>query len=237
MTRSGADVNDCQTALTLSAFRVADGDISFGPSPSRRTWMRAQPLALADHCLPLRIANQIGWTLLNPERVSAAWDGRSGTDSVRIESGSGTVISNFGGGVVTWTLPYLFRTPADWHLWVKGPANHPVDGATPLEGIVETDHVLSTFTVNWRLTRPGVVSWDRGEPICQLVPIRTSQLRGWETEVVTDVPSEVQCGYDEWRLIRVRNSELHPELRDGTYQANAQIRTTRNPLRSEQPNS
>lgn len=49
------------------------------------------------------------------------------------------VVSHFGAGVVTFTVPYLFRTPPSYNLHVRGPTNMPKDGIYPLEGIVETD--------------------------------------------------------------------------------------------------
>ena len=64
------------------------------------------------------------------------------------------VSSNFGYGIVTWYLPYLFRTSPGYNLWVRGPVNSPKDGIVPLEGLVETDWAEATFTVNWKITRP-----------------------------------------------------------------------------------
>ena len=42
--------------------------------------------------------------------------------------------SHFGYGILTWTLPYLFRTPPDWNLLARGPSNLPKDGIQALEG-------------------------------------------------------------------------------------------------------
>ena len=44
--------------------------------------------------------------------------------------------------------------------------------AQPLEGIVETDWLPATFTMNWRLTRPNYpVHFEAGDPICMVVPV------------------------------------------------------------------
>ncbi len=78
----------------------------------------------------------------------------------------------FGHGIVTFAIPYLFRTPRGVNLWVKGPSNSFKDGAHPLEGVVETDWSPATFTMNWKLTRPNYpVRFERGEPICMVVPM------------------------------------------------------------------
>src|SRR5205807_231232 len=87
-------------------------------------------------------------------------------------AGDDRIKSHFGAGVVTFTIPYLFRTPKGVNLWVKGPTNYFKDGAAPLEGVVETDWAVSSFTMNWKLTRPGLpVRFARGEPICMIVPV------------------------------------------------------------------
>jgi hypothetical protein len=67
------------------------------------------------------------------------------------------VSGHFGCGVLTFRVSYLFRTPPGVNLWVKGPPNQPQDGIAPLEGIIETDWSPSTFTMNWKFTRPGRV--------------------------------------------------------------------------------
>jgi hypothetical protein len=82
------------------------------------------------------------------------------------------IMSHFGVGVITISLPYLFRTPPGINLWVKGPTNYIKDGAHPLEGVIETDWLPATFTMNWKLTRPrSRVTFLAGEPICMVVPI------------------------------------------------------------------
>lgn len=82
------------------------------------------------------------------------------------------IMSHFGAGVITISIPYLFRTPPGINLWVKGPTNWIKDGAHPLEGVIETDWLPATFTMNWKITRPrSRVTFHAGDPICMVVPI------------------------------------------------------------------
>ena len=75
------------------------------------------------------------------------------------------VSSLFGSGILTFNMPCVFRTPAGVNLWIKGPSNPPKDGVCPLEGIVESDWMSATFTMNWKFTRPHqLVRFERGEP-------------------------------------------------------------------------
>lgn len=146
------------------------------PAPTDREWMDLSHQRFAYRCLPLVIANQAGWILRCPVDFSARWNGGLTAADVKLRLPRGYpahhVRSHFGQGVVTFSLPYLFRTPPGINLWVKGPANLIKDGIQPLEGIVETDWNETTFTMNWKLTRRNhTVRFVEGEPICMIVPL------------------------------------------------------------------
>jgi hypothetical protein len=87
-------------------------------------------------------------------------------------------------------------------LWAKGPANHIKDGVQALEGIIETEWAVASFTMNWKLTRPGTVCWEEGEPICQVAPIRLSDQAGLEVEPLTGATHDQ---YMEWAASRSAN--------------------------------
>ena len=94
----------------------------------RREWMDLTSDRFAYRCLPLAIANQVGWEILCPASFSARWNGKNGLDAIRIKFDgpeSALVGSHFGHGVLTFTLGYLFRTTKSHNLWVKGPTNLP----------------------------------------------------------------------------------------------------------------
>ncbi len=142
------------------------------PSPARRLWMDKLPRAYT--CLPLVIANQWGWQILCPTDVRAIWDGTVGQTGLRIEVDpqyAPAIKSQFGDGIITFSPPWLFRTPPGWDLYAKGPSNRFKINCAPLEGIVETWWLNYTFTMNWKILEPGIVEFCRGESICQLMPV------------------------------------------------------------------
>ena len=108
-------------------------------------------------------------------------------------------------GVQTCALPiYLFRTPRGVNLWVKGAANWIKDGVQALEGIVETDWSISTFTMNWKMTRPHhKIRFDQGEPICMIVPVSrklAESLQPCRTPLAENPPLEEQ--FRKWSASR-----------------------------------
>jgi hypothetical protein len=145
------------------------------PAPINRDWMDAAHQRFPYRCLPLTIANQAGWVLRSPASFRAYWYGGPRKEDVEVRFDGpedNRILSHFGVGTITFTVPFLFRTPPGVNLWVKGPANWIKDGLQPLEGIVETDWLASTFTMNWKITRVCEwVTFQKGEPYCMLVPV------------------------------------------------------------------
>jgi hypothetical protein len=159
------------------------------PAPRWREWMNATTNNFANRCLPLLVANESGWVLLNPVAFEAVWDGGDDPSAISIEFDGATppwpfLESLFGHGILTWALPYLFRTPPSYNLLARGPANWPKDGLCALEGVVETDWATATFTMNWRFTRPHHrVRFEQDEPFCMIVPQRRGELESFYPEI------------------------------------------------------
>jgi hypothetical protein len=184
------------------------------PAARERAWMEATDRHFANRCLPLLIANQAGWFLLSGHTVRVTWTGGQGASALRVELLAGDApcpaISHFGHGIVTWHVPYLFRTPPGFNLLVRGPPNWPKDGIAPLEGIVEADWSDATFTMNWQMTRRRrAVTFEAGEPIAMLLPQRRGELEAFHPEY-RDISSDpdVQASYDLWAEDRAWFNEL-----------------------------
>ena len=142
------------------------------PSPARRHWMDELPHAYK--CLPLVVANQWGWQVLCPTDVVATWDGTAALSGLRVEvppQYEPAIKSQFGAGIITFSPPWLFRTPPGWDLYLKGPSNRWKLNCVPLEGVIETWWLNYTFTLNWKLLQPGTVIFRQGESLGQLLPV------------------------------------------------------------------
>ena len=202
--------------------------------PVERDWMEQSPIRFAYRCLPLAIANRAGWIIRNPTTFVAVWNGGQAKTDLQVNFNptqssfesyetyttitlnappkaaepirppDPRISSHFGVGVVTFSIPYLFRTPKSVNLWVKGPSNYIKDGAQPLEGIVETDWLASTFTMNWKLTRPRMpVTFRAGEPICMVVPVPRGLAEGLDAVRVPIASDKtVEKEYREWERSR-----------------------------------
>lgn len=185
--RGAARPRAADGALILTAYRLFASPFSIHPAPPRRAWMDETDDRFAYRCLPLVIANQAGWIVTAGSTVVATWDGSPEPSGVVVDSPDGgepPASGHFGHGILTWEVPFLLRTPPGYNLLVRGPANSWKDGAVPLEGLVETDWAVATFTVNWRLTRPRVrVRFEPDDAICMLVPQRRGELEAFRARI------------------------------------------------------
>ncbi|MCT9007122.1 DUF6065 family protein [Streptomyces rhizosphaerihabitans] len=174
--------------LTLTAYSLCSQVMPITVASPNRDWMSVTDQRFANRCLPLLIANQSGWVIHNTVDFQAKWSGGDCKKSLVIthdRSGPAPLArSHFGHGIITWDIPYLFRTPPGYNLLVRGPANYPKDGVCALEGVVETDWTAATFTMNWKMTRPFTeVAFEEGETICMVVPQRRGELEAFQPEV------------------------------------------------------
>jgi hypothetical protein len=194
----------------LVAFHRTEGPpIEVEPASRWRSWMSPRVKRNTQRCLPLLMASEHGWVLKNPQTFTAVWDGSAAVEGVRVDyphgkPALGVAGSRFGGGMLTFNVPYVFRTPPGVNLLGRGPSNWPKDGIAPLEGLVETDWSVATFTMNWKITRPDhPVTFELGEPYCMVVP----QPRGL-LESLTPAfrpmseDTELLEGHEEWARTR-----------------------------------
>ena len=157
------------------------------PCRPGRDWMDATPGQYAYRCIPLSSANTMGWEILNPVDVTLSWSGLDNGDNITVKTATRDPFAphpHFGSGTVTWYLPFLFRTPAEYGLIVTGPANQDKSHIVPLDAFVRTDWVPFPFTMNWRITTPGeTIEFSAGEPICRVLPYPLALLNDVQVEI------------------------------------------------------
>ncbi len=199
----------------ITAYRLQPNQMKIVPSPADRDWMDATRDGWANRCLPLRVANQGGWLLLNDCDFEVTWNGKPGLDALTITYAEGQtsehVKSMFGYGILTWTIPYLFRTPKGYNMLVRGPVNEFKPGAQALEGLVETDWSVASFTMNWKITIPSwPVRFSKDEPMALILPQRRGELEEFHAEIrnIQSNP-EIMKAFTEWARSRVEFAQKH----------------------------
>lgn len=217
------DKANAERRLPLVAYPISPLEMPLMVAPASREWMGETHRHFAKRCLPLMIANRAGWLLISMHTFTAIWDGNENPSGVKIQYQSGKApfpaSSHFGSGIVTFDIPFLFRTPPGINLLVRGPANFVKDGIAPLEGIVETDWSEATFTMNWKLTRPNnAVMFKAGEPIAMIVPQRRGDLERFDP-VVRDIATDqaLMDAYVRWMESRAQHNAAMADQTSDAY--------------------
>jgi hypothetical protein len=193
----------------LTCYRLGEEAPRLVAARSERAWMDATMQRFAYRCLPLTIANSMGWELLAPVGLTAIWNGGPELSDLTVVSDEGSSAegfaqSHFGHGILTFQTRYLFRTEPGTTLWIRGAPNLPKDGIAALDGIVETDWLSFTFTMNWMFTRPGEVRFEREEPFCFITPVGYQALEGVVPEIFpVEANPELKSAYEAYRTARL----------------------------------
>ncbi len=98
--------------LQITAYEVVEEPMPLRTAQRGRQWIEDLPERFAYRCLPLAIANQVGWEILNPVPFTARWNGKDGLDAIAIkfhDESSALIGSHFGHGVLTFSMGYLVQ--------------------------------------------------------------------------------------------------------------------------------
>lgn len=199
---------------SLICHQVRDYAPEMRPGRAERDWMDATDERFAYRCLPLSVANAMGWELILPARVTARWTGGDELEDLEIEVDDPAwredrlALSHFGHGVLTFNTSYLFKTEPGIGIWARGAPNWIKHGIQPLDGIIETDWLDFTFTMNWRFTAPGEVSFDVGEPFCFITPFAYRSLDDYRPEIRRLSDNEgLEAKFEDWARRRLGFNE------------------------------
>jgi hypothetical protein len=176
-------------ATRLRIYSLGPSPYKLAPASPSRAWMDKFPNRHPYRCLPMAIANAYGWEMLSPCAFAIDWTGGPEKSDITFRCLdnfpflSHFALSHFTRGIATFHTGYIFRTDPGWNLMVTGPLNSPKAGIVPLSGVVETDWLPFSFTMNWQLTQPGTVTFEKDEPICLVYPVLQRALEETTPEI------------------------------------------------------
>jgi hypothetical protein len=217
--------------MDITAYIIPDAvPLPLVPAPHRRQLTREiKGMSL---CLPVTIANEYGWWMVNPTPFTVTWSGGDTPYEMRVEyeeePESNYAVSHFGFGVLTILVPYVFSTPPGWHTWLRGPSNFPKSGIHPLEGVVETDWHRATATMNWKMEKDRTVRFDAGDPLCQIVPVR-ADVDEFEPRIAS-MPDDMAEEYLAWKNNRTNTLRRVHETQKPSYELTYRERVHRQRL-------
>jgi hypothetical protein len=133
-------------------------------------------------CLPLSIGNMQGFVFSLPYTVSVFWNGENKPEGIAIEYYEDSKIydginfihltSEFGSGIVTIHFPLTLKTPPGINLMTIAPPNFPTPGLSPMTGVIESDNIRFSFTLNLKIDLLNTkIIIEKDAPLVGIIPI------------------------------------------------------------------
>ena len=185
-------------------------------------------------CLPLSIANMQGLAFSSPFSFEVFWNGNNNPEDISIKVYNDSEIlnfdkmnhvrvsSHFGYGIFTFNLPIILKTPPNVNLMTIAPPNYPLPGISPMSGVIETDNLSFTFTLNFKIDLPNaLIKIEKNYPLMGIIPIPRYYCDSFELINAYDILNkddieEQRQISDKQRLSRQKQNNFN-EKTDGRY--------------------
>ena len=81
-------------------------------------------------------------------------------------------VSEFGSGILTIHFPLMLKTPPGVNLMTISPPNYPLPCLSPMTGVIETDNLRFTFTLNIKIDFSNIeIIINANTPLVGMIPI------------------------------------------------------------------
>lgn len=144
------------------------------PAKKMRPWWQSDigTRNHANHCLPLTMANSLGYFILSPGGFSVSWDGswEHDADVMKLDPLEPFVVDNHSACATFTVQPGFIPATAAVGDFVHIRSVPNVRGAwfTVMEALIEAWWQPGEFGIVCMLNRPGTFTVERGEPIAQM---------------------------------------------------------------------
>jgi len=144
----------------------------------------------ASACLPMSLANQIGFCIVSLSDFTLRWDGGDSLDSIKIYSkdvvkegfyghGESNVYGNekqkiapFYSGMISIVHDFFIRTPPGVNILVTSVPNNFIPGVVAVSALIETDNLGRDWVFNLKVTVPNIdIEIKKGDPLIMLMPV------------------------------------------------------------------
>jgi len=191
-------------------------------------------------CLPLAIGNMQGFVFSIPYGFDVIWNGGNSREDVKITYHDDIYpyknlnfihpSSDFGYGVLTIHYPIILKTPPMVNLMTISPPNYPVPGMSPMTGVIESDNVRFTSTLNLKIDIPNAtIRVLPNTPLVGIIPIPRYFCDSFELKSAYDVfdqeiIEEEKIAVKEHGDRRTKDNSMDTKPKDGLYYKGVDVR-------------
>lgn len=154
----------------IHLYPLMDSTLTVEPAKKMREWMNQNVHSY--RCVPIAIANQLGWDIILDRKVVAEWNGGNSLEDVSVLVGNGVAKSHFGSGTITIDVGYTWHTENGKQLLIiPVPNDDSYRNFQALSAIVESDKLKYPWFLSVRLVNTGITVIEAGTKLCRVFPI------------------------------------------------------------------
>lgn len=178
----------------ITVYKRDNYDVNFDVLGIKRDWMDASWDHHAYRCLPVTLANFLGWTFSFPKDISFIWN--SQTTQVEIVSGKEYADTRRANQSISFNSGLVFESDENITLMTMPVPNQFIDGIQAFTALLSTSVFRGPLPIVYKVTRPDtLITIPAGTPIGSIMPISLTALES--TELVLSDKDLPQSYYDE----------------------------------------
>ena len=171
--------------MNVRVYKHPDYETNFFTLKPNRDWMDDSVDKQAYKCLPLTLANCLGWSFSLPEDISFIL--HSSTDIVEILNGIKYSSTDRTNGTISFISGLTIQTDTPTSLLIMPVPNQFIDGVSPFTSIVNTSVLKATIPSAWKITRyDEIITIKAGTPIVAIIPLALKQLQYVSFQVIDE---------------------------------------------------
>ena len=172
--------------MTFKVYKHPDYDTDFFVLKPNRDWMDESIDRQAYKCLPVTLANCLGWSFSIPEDISFIL--HSSTNTVEILSGSKYSSVDRTNGTISFISGLTIQSETPTSLLIMPVPNQFIDGVSPFTSIVNTSVLRAPIPSAWKVTKyDEKITIKTGTPIAAIIPLSLTKLQDTQFQVM-DLP-------------------------------------------------
>lgn len=171
----------------ITVYREYNFAADISQLPIKRDWMENTYDRHAYQCLPISLANTLGWGIYFPEDISFVWDGVCDTtpNHIKVLKGEKYCSTARGNATISFVTFLHFITNKNTTTLVMPVPNEFNESAQCYTNLISTSFYKPMLPVSWRITKPNVeITIPAGKPIAAILPISLKNIENFELEVL-----------------------------------------------------
>lgn len=152
----------------------------------QRNWMDETSHRHAYQCMPVSLANTLGWGISFPEEISFIWDGISDTSNehVNVITGHKYCTTSRANGTLSFNTYLNIETDENTTTLVMPVPNELNSDAQCLSALISTSFYQSAIPIAWKILIPNKkIIIPAKTPVAVVLPISLSELNNSEMHV------------------------------------------------------